>query len=319
MKKKLTTLVLPELILIAGLLLSSAFGQEDKADTSTSPIALEAGDLKATFADNEAYGEHHRNRYNGISELGHKEAPENLYVPLYAGFNLEHFFGGDYLEELFEPREHPMILSQIDDRSVRLYQPPPPRSKVESTTLFTLVPPHAIDVSVEIVFHDLSQFRHGYAGLFWASYIHEPEDKRIHFWGIDPENPEPHWISSYSDKHGVKGSHLYIADSFMTYFAPDFNTVLASDFSDHRWIESFYFGKSGKMVYALFFDREKGIRFSQSPTGGGDNNPAWDHQFIVPNPEIGKTYGYRARLVYKPFVSAEDVREEYHRWRNEIE
>src|SRR5690606_9414641 len=109
---------------------------EETAAASTSPITLEAGDLAVTFADNTAYGENHRERYNGISELRHKAAPENLFVPFYAGFNLEHFFGGDFLEELFEPREHPMVLSKIDDVTVRLYQPPPPRSKVETWTTF---------------------------------------------------------------------------------------------------------------------------------------------------------------------------------------
>jgi hypothetical protein len=69
------------------------------------------------------------------------------------------------------------------------------------------------------------------------------------------------------------------------------------------------------MVFAILFDRSEGIRFSQSPTGGGDRNPAWDHHLLIPNPQVGKTYSYKSRLIYKPFVSAEDIQMEYRNWK----
>ena len=286
---------------------------------SESPISLTAGDLTAIFADNEAFGPVHRNRYNGIASLTHRSATENLFVPEYAGFNLEHFFGGDFLEELFEPREHPMVLTRLDDQTVRLYQPPPPRSQVETIHEFRMVPPHFIDVSVKIILHDLSPFPHGYAGLFWASYIHQPESLAIHFRGTSLDNPQPHWIEAISEAHGVKSSHLFIGDRFEPFYAPNFNTTLASHFSDYRYVEPFYFGRKGKMVYAIFFDRTEGIRFSQSPTGGGTGNPAWDHHLLIRDPKIGVPYSYRSRLVYKTFTSAEDIRKDYREWSNELE
>jgi len=281
---------------------------------SESPIILSVGNLTATFADNEAFGPVHKKRYNGIASLVHSSSTGNLFVPDYAGFNLEHFFGGDFLEELFEPREHPMVLSRVDERTVRLHQPLPPRSKVETIHDFKMVPPHFIDVSVKIILHDLSPFPHGYAGLFWASYIHQPERVAIHFWGTSLDNPQPHWIKALSETHGVKSSHLFIGDIFEPFYAPNFNTTLASHFSDYRYLEPFYFGRKGQMVYAIFFDRTEGIRFSQSPTGGGHGNPAWDHHFLIRNPKTGVAYEYLARLVYKPFVSAEDIREDYKNW-----
>ena len=61
---------------------------------------------------------------------------------------------------------------------------------------------------------------------------------------------------------------------------------------------------------------EHEIRFSQSPTGGGDRNPAWDFQFIIRSFEINKDYSYRARIVYKPFLSPEDVMNETLNWIN---
>lgn len=283
---------------------------------SQSPITLTVGELTATFADNQAYGEHHRNRYNGIAELLHPSASGNLFVPSYAGFNLEHFFGGDFLEELFEPREHPMVLWKVDDQTVKLYQPPDSRSKVESTHTFRMVPPHYIDIEVELTYHDLTLFRHGYAGTFWASYINKPESKSMHFWGTHKERPEPHWAEWYSPRHGYQSTHLHVDDVFEPFFVDNFNTTLANHFSDFRYIDPFYYGIRQCMVFAIFFDRTEGVRFSQSPTGGGEGNPAWDHYFLIRDPKVGQPYSYRGRLMYKPYVSAEDIRTEYQAWRS---
>lgn len=287
------------------------------SQTSESPVTLVTGDLSVIFADNEAFGADHQQRYNGIASLTHRSATTNLFVPAYAGFNLEHFFGGERLAEHFEPREHPMVLSRINEHTVQLHQPPPPRSKVETLTVFHLVPPHYIDVSVQILLHDLSPFPHGYAGLFWASYIEKPENMAVHFWGTSLDDPRPHWIEAVTPSHGVKSTHLFTGDVFEPYYAPDFNVTLASHLSDHRYIKPFFFGQKGNMVLAVLFDRSEGIRFSQSPSGGGTGNPAWDHHLLIRNPQIGVPYEYHSRLVYKPFVSAEDIRQEYKRWQKE--
>jgi hypothetical protein len=71
------------------------------------------------------------------------------------------------------------------------------------------------------------------------------------------------------------------------------------------------------MVFAYLFDVPKGqiLRFAQSPTGGGETNPAWDFYILNPGFEVGKEYSFNVRLVYKPFVSGEDIREEYQKWR----
>lgn len=71
------------------------------------------------------------------------------------------------------------------------------------------------------------------------------------------------------------------------------------------------------MVFAYFFDTPEIIRFSQSPTGGGRLNPAWDFQYLVPNPQVGKKYSFRVRMLYKPFVSEDDISNEYERWKED--
>ena len=145
------------------------------------PDTLSVEDLTAIFIDNSDFGDYHRKGYNGIAELRHTFQDSSLFVPFYAGFNLEHIFGGDSLVSLFEPRKNEMDLTRVGKDAVLLHQPKTPLSHTESWTTFKMVPPHYIDITFRCVFHSTDFFQHGYAGLFWASYIHKPQDKKIYF------------------------------------------------------------------------------------------------------------------------------------------
>ena len=68
------------------------------------------------------------------------------------------------------------------------------------------------------------------------------------------------------------------------------------------------------MALAYFFESSEVIRLSQSPTGGGSTNPAWDFQYLIPNPKTEKEYNFKARMVYKPYINNEDIRQEYEKW-----
>ena len=177
-----------------------------------SSLQISAGDLTAVCVDNSAMQPFHASGYNGLASLGHRVDDTALFVPRYAGFNLEHIFGGDSLAELFEPRRHPMRLYKKNDSEVLLYQSPTPISGVESLTAFKPVPPHYIDITFSCVLRKNSFFRNGYAGLFWASYINNPKDRRIHFLAFDSLTGQSHWISTYSETHGVKSTHLHKKD-----------------------------------------------------------------------------------------------------------
>lgn len=289
------------------------------SNQSKLPVVLKSGDLVVAFADNRAYGDLHKGRYNGISELRHKDQDSTLFVPFYAGFNLEHVFGGDVLDPLFEPREYPMDLKKESKSKVTLHQKELPLSHVESTTTFTMVPPHYIDVTFKYVIHNDVFFKHGYAGLFWASYINAPADRSIYFQGRKKCEGGYHWVKAFSTKHGLKSGHLHDGDNYRMFAAPDFNVTLASHYSKYVFKEPYYYGRFHNMVYAYLFDVpvDQILRFAQSPTGGGDVNPAWDFYILNPDFETGKEYSFSVRLVYKPFVSAQDIRQEYVTWKGE--
>jgi hypothetical protein len=61
------------------------------------------------------------------------------------------------------------------------------------------------------------------------------------------------------------------------------------------------------MAFVLMFRPDDNVRFSQSPSGGGDGNPAWDFQWFVPQYEVGRRYRFVMRAMYLPFESTEQI------------
>jgi hypothetical protein len=282
-------------------------------DKANSAIITD-GELRAVFIDNTGLAPDHKPGYNGIAELYHTEQDSTLFVPFYAGFNLEHIFSGDSLTQFFEPRVNPMTLYKKSEKEVLLYQNATPVSGVESLTEFKLVAPAYIDITFRCILHNQKYFKHGFAGFFWASYINNPPDRNIYFRGMAEDQQTEKWISAFSGEHGLKSTHRSVRDKHDFYFSGDFKAVLVNSYSDYRYTLPFYYGRFHNMVMAYFFDSDKVIRLSQSPTGGGDTNPAWDFQYLIPEPETGKEYSFKARMLYKPFVSDEDIRLEYESW-----
>lgn len=282
--------------------------------TQLKTVTIENGDLRAVLIDNTDLPPDHKAGYNGIAELYHTAQDSNLFVPSYAGFNLEHIFSGDSLVQFFEPRVNQMALYKKSESEVLLYQKATPVSGVESLTEFKLIAPCYIDIKFHCIMHNPKYFRHGFAGFFWASYINNPPDRNIIFRGVTEGRSDENWISAFSSEHGLKSTHRYIKDNHDFYFSKDFKAVLVNSYSDFRYTVPFYFGRFHNMALAYFLDSDQVIRFSQSPNGGGNTNPAWDIQFLIPEPVTGKEYSFRVRMVYNPFISNENIYQEYEKW-----
>ncbi len=277
------------------------------------------GDLTAVIGDN---GEHdeHRAGYNGVFSLTSRHEDASLFVPAYSGLNLEHVFDGAAFDRdlIFEPRIAPMTFERVDAATARLHQPPTPHFRLESTTTFALREPHYIDMTFECVARE-DAYAHDYIGLFWASYINAPLDKSIYFLSRD------RWAQFCTQRHNDESTVLPNDDGEqMPQFTGDHPDMLYSNVSPFRFDEPFYYGRFGDMAYILMFDRPDGVRFPHSPSGGGDSeasrttNPAWDFQYIVPDFAVGETYGFRARVAYKPFAGRDDVMAEVASWRAEV-
>jgi len=282
---------------------------------------FQIGDLTAVIGDNEPYGEHQAGS-NGIHRLVHRAEPTPLFVPTVAGFNLEHIFDGD--QELrdvgesrplfFEPRKAPMTFRRLSESEAELYQPPTPTFKLESWTRFRLVAPHFIDFSFRCR-PTQPVFRHGYIGLFWASYINAPEDKSMYFRGGQ------RWQQLCTQQH-YQGSTVVPRDNSLDLtFTPDLRDALYKNLSPLRFEEPFFYGLFRQHMLIVMFEGSAGIRLTHSPSGGGTNaelqttNPAWDFQFIIPTYEVQREYGFRARVVYRERCARPEVLREFQDWK----
>jgi hypothetical protein len=291
-----------------------------------SHATFQVGDLTAIIGDNAAH-DGHRAGYNGVWSLRHRTGTRSLFVPGVAGLNLEHIFNGEPVPDrdvFFEPRTAPMTFKKLGDSKAELHQPPTPTFHLESWTRFELVAPHYIDMSFRCVAHQ-HVFPRGYIGLFWASYIHAPDDRSLYFPGDDPgRGGKTLWTQLCTQFHYDQSTVRHRNDTIELTFAGDDKDALYKSISRLRFEEPFYYGVFDEHVWIVMFDRVEGIRFTHSPSGGGADaerrsfNPAWDFQFVIPRYEVMKEYHFRARAVFRPRCSRDEVLAEYRRWKETL-
>jgi len=309
----LTSLAILGLLFLA-LPLRMVFG-EDFAEFRTH-------ELQCVIGNNAAMGEHHQG-YNGVFRLTSIHQPESLFVPEWAGLNLEHYFDGSDAGKdqniLFEPRRSPMEFHKIDDRTAELRQPPTPYWKVESITRFRLADPYYIDVTFQSTPRE-SVFQGGAMGVFWAGYINNPSDKSIFYLSGGSTLDKPQWQQFCTQYHTHDSTVKSEGDSFQWKFFPTAPEMLYTHLSKINYSVPFYYGRFQNMVWIVVFPEAKGIRFAHSPSGGGatrardDQYPAWDFQFIVPDYKVGQTYQTQYRAIYKVWAGREDVLKEVKRY-----
>jgi hypothetical protein len=284
-------------------------------------IKLKAGDLEAVVGDNGEEGAH-RKGYNGLWSLKHAACQRGIFVPEYAGLNLEHIFDGatpdQRPEVFFEPRHAPMSVRRTSETSAELHQPPTPQFHLESWTEFRLVPPHAIDFRFRFVPRQHA-FQQGWIGLFWASYIHAPEDNSLYFLG-GSGGARDQWRQLSTPEHNAMSAVRHRDDTFEPKHREENRPSLFRNYSPLRYDAPFYYGLFENLVWMLMFEKPEGIRFVHSPSGGGFDaprralNPAWDFQYTLPKYEVNREYAIRARAVLRPRCSREEILAEAARW-----
>ena len=285
---------------------------------------LRSEELRCTIGNNTEKG-NHRAGYNGVFELTSIHQAESLFVPQYAGLNLEHVFDassrGNDRETFFEPRVAPMEFEQINPTTVVLRQPTLPHWKVESTTTFRLTNPYYLDVTFKCIPWS-DHFKGGAFGLFWASYINAPLDKSVYFLRAG-QNGGRVWQQFCTQYHNHDSTVKSVEDAFDWKFDSEARDSLFSNISKIRYAEPFFYGRFRNMVFIVIFDRNEGIRFAHSPSGGGstpegdDTNPAWDFQWVIPKYVVGNTCQFDYRVVYKKWIDRADVQAEVARFRGE--
>ncbi len=167
----------------------------------------------------------------------------------------------------------------------------------------------------------------------WCSYMNCPDDSHLYFLSSGE------WFRYISPKHGV-GSNIapsYISERDLEVFPhpPRFDSkgnvvkpfYFCWDRIKKRFDKPFYYGRLENMVLILIFDTPRWLRFFCSPSGGGASLlqsrtcPAWDFEWIIPNTEyeVGREYSLRMRMVYKKYISDEDVLIEYRKTQKDLQ
>jgi len=245
-----------------------------------------------------------------------------------AGFNFEHIISGHRNpNNAFAPRRGKMPLyPRPDGKSamlVRRWEDDP--WAMSSTLVYTLTKPHYVDLDFRCVPHDPALFgTRRYAILFFANYMNDVNDVAIHFRGIERADQPEKWIAADAPKGHPdwnRGGTYRSASASDLAYDPDHNFKLNSwSYDNPRFTKPFYYGLSTKgMAFILMFNKmfteTDEVRFSlfkfKLPRFP---RPAWDFQYVIRNIQADKEYGFKARLVWKRFVSPEDCLEEYRAW-----
>jgi hypothetical protein len=293
-------------------------------------LTLTAGDLRVQFRDNA----HSPKQLSGVASLvNHQDAPGFDAIDpqgggASGGLNFEHVISGHKdPHNAFTPRHGPYpLLPGADGRSATLVRKPEDDPwALASTCKYTLAPPHALDLEFRCVPHDPARFgRRGHALLFFANYLNDVEDVALHFRGVEGPGQAERWVRADAPPGppdwNQGGTYRSVAAEDLAYDA-DHNFPLNSwSYPWPRFTRPFYFGKAAHgMVFLLMFDKmfteEDEIRYSlfkfKVPRAP---RPAWDFQYVLRKMQAGHAYGFKARLVWKKFVSPDDCWQEYTTW-----
>ncbi|GMU22036.1 MAG: hypothetical protein AMXMBFR13_21240 [Phycisphaerae bacterium] len=293
-------------------------------------VKIEHGDLSVIFRDNsESPGV-----LSGVQSLFNEQAAPGFdaFDPdspgASAGLNFEHIIS-DHQDphNAFSPRHGPYTLHRLpDDNAVVLVRRKEDSPwSVSSRMTYTVRAPHYIDLEFECTPHDRSRFgKRNYAIFFWADYMNDVAAVPIHFRGIERPGDGEKWIAAEGPSGhpdwNQGGTYRHLQAEPLAY-DEDHNFKLNTwSYEWPRFTKPFHYGRAARdMVFIMMFDRawtpEDEVRFSlfkfklkKFP------RPAWDFQYVIHDVQAGQRYGYKARVVWKKFVSPEDCLKEYESW-----
>lgn len=290
--------------------------------------------LEAVISDNGEYGDIHLAGFNGVSDLRltGKGQESAFYVP-FAGLNFEHIFSGDsesFGWNIFEPRQYGMKLVRSSRLQCVLAQTRTQNWPLATRITFTLAQ-DGLDFKVSATPTEDIWAKHGYIGMFFASYINVPSDKAIYFIGRNRGETKTRWIRSLPRVHSEDANHRPMDSDWDPVFDPGFKPEIEPEkkywlslvygISNLEYAYPFYYGRVGDNVLIFMFEKtnsaEQEIRFAQSPTGGIETCPAWDFILFQKKYAINQSFMIGGRLVYKKFEGIEDVVATYEKWSGE--
>jgi hypothetical protein len=249
-----------------------------------------------------------------------------------AGLNFEHIISGHASpHNKFTPRRGPYTLEQqVGQPKVRLSRLAADDPwRMASTLTYTLREPHYIDIDFRCRAEDASLFgKRGYAVLFFANYMNDMQQVALNFLGRNKPDGDEQWIAAdappgHVDYNGG-GTYRHVDAPALDYDADHDFKLNVWSYDEARFTRPFYYARAAHgMTLIMMFDRaytpRDEVRFSLFKFKLNKfPRPACDWQYVIHRVETGQEYGFRARLAWKKFVSADDCRAEYERWSDQL-
>jgi hypothetical protein len=316
---------------------STGEAQESRLGISVAPIAtggeealLQNDWFSGRVLDNIANKGRQGSGFNPLCYSGYPGLP--VYSPKDTGLNFEHIFNGVAADKgisMFTPRKDPVELTQTSKTSALLHWPSQGSAwGVDALMTYTLAERNSIDIAFSVTLTQ-DRFAQGYVAFMWASYMACARDRKIYFYGVDGEREG--WIAFGEEvKGGFETGTVSHQGSAPLPYEQDSQMLNIAEHPTKHFLKPFYYGlidgdhdlgsSKDALAYIMMFDQNSAIRFAMwnfvnDATGHPDpHKPAWDWQFVIHKPVLGKHYKYRARLVICPFTSREDVLHIYDQW-----
>lgn len=293
-----------------------ALAREDKEDTrqtqktaSTAEatgkqtVELKAGELTLVLGNEFDHGAG-KTGYIGIWSLTSVHEQRNTFFHRYAGW-IQHRYRAN-VERVSE-----------NEGAIQHFLPD---GRVSTRQTFKVVAPYYFDCTFSRASTSGTEY---FAG---TSYMNGPEEPAVYFL-----TPDLEWQRHYDPVHGNAAS-IYpdgmplpklqkVPDAIYKHGTNSFSDSVAK-WRYHPDYALFY-GRFGEMVLIHMFPPRCGVIPYMSPSGGGRQpdgrkNPAWDWRGRFTDLEIKDGWAqFTMRAVYKPYVSDDDVLEEYRRWAKE--
>ena len=293
-------------------------------------VEIRAGELVLRVRDNS----NSPDALSGLQSLFHTSAPKfDAFDPdtpgASAGLNFEHVISGHRdRSNRFTPRHGRYELFRLENgRSAALVRRREDSPwDISSTLTYTSADSEAIDFEFRCTPWSAQRFgRRGHAIFFFANYMNDVEDPSIHFRGVESAEGEETWITADARQGHAdwnRGGTYRHRNASPVEYDDDHDFKLNSWSYDYpRFTLPFYYGRAANgMVFLLMFDRaftpEDEVRFSLFKFKLPERSrPAWDFQYVIHRVVERQEYGFRGRLVWKKWVSAEDCFALYEKWR----
>lgn len=325
-KQKNSFLFTVSVFLLCGLLPANANGQ--------TALPIDSTSFKAVIHDNLSNS---KRQGSGLTPLALKSFPKaNVFRDDAVGINFEHIFNGakkQYGISMFTPRQDPCHLKQVGKNQYELSWPAKGSQwGLDAKMVYNFSKTDQIDLTFECKpTRDL--YPQKFVAMMWASYMHRTHDRKIHFWG--KEGSRTGWVA-FGEGTGNQFEVGAVAHSG-TPELPSEEGAQTLNLSTHptkKFITPFYYGlidgdhdletTNDKLLFLVLFDQTDPIRFAmwnffKDQAGNPDtHSPAWDWQYVIRNPQPGKRYGYRARVVIKPYQGKDQIWNEYHKWEKDL-